>query len=330
VWEFIDNTNPEIKKYYWKNINAFFWVASEEDLIFGIDKLLEVNRFISALNIVYHEPKKLPSEKLIEVLENAGTKKSEEQVRLDSYHTTKIIEELEEREDVEKEVLLRLDWLYLPFLASYGSSHEPKTLHDELAKDPAFFIEVLSWIYKSDKPEQEETEAIGGVADDGKQNRAKNAYSLLNSWKQIPGIDENGNIDEVYLWNWITIARERARQIGRLQVADVHIGHILAQYIEKEEPWPPREICNVIETINTRSIKSGFSTATFNKRGSSTRGPFEGGEIERGHAKYFYSQAEAIKFEFPETAKVLFQLAKVYEQDAKRMDEIAERDRLDY
>jgi len=215
-------------------------------------------------------------------------------------------------------------------LASYGSSHEPKTLHDELAKDPAFFIEVLSWIYKSDKPEQEETEAIGGVADDGKQNRAKNAYSLLNSWKQIPGIDENGNIDEVYLWNWITIARERARQIGRLQVADVHIGHILAQYIEKEEPWPPREICNVIETINTRSIKSGFSTATFNKRGSSTRGPFEGGEIERGHAKYFYSQAEAIKFEFPETAKVLFQLAKVYEQDAKRMDEIAERDRLDY
>jgi len=111
VWEFIDNTNPEIKKYYWKNINAFFWVASEEDLIFGIDKLLEVNRFISALNIVYHEPKKLPSEKLIEVLENAGTKKSEEQVRLDSYHTTKIIEELEEREDVEKEVLLRLEWL---------------------------------------------------------------------------------------------------------------------------------------------------------------------------------------------------------------------------
>ena len=55
-----------------------------------------------------------------------------------------------------------------------------------------------------------------------------------------------------------------------------------------------------------------------------------GGNVERGHAEYFQRQAAAIKYEFPETAKILTNLTKGYEADAKRMDESAERDKLDY
>jgi hypothetical protein len=325
LWNFIASAGDELNNAYWKGVYPHFWGLSDEDFIFGIEKLMGVNRFLSALDMAYHEPQKLPTEKLVDVLLKAGTKKSDEDRRFDSYHATRIIEELEKREDIEKSTLLHLEWLYIPFLASYGSGHKPKVLHEELANNPEFFMEVLKWVYKSDK-EEVETEDI---SDEVKRNRGQNAYQLLSSWKWIPGVSEE-YIDKVTLWDWIYKVRASAEESGRLTVADLQIGKVLAEYPEKEEPWPPIEICQVIETINTDSLKSGFSSATFNKRGSSTRGPFDGGNIERGHAEYFQRQVAAIKYEFPETAKVLIGLAKGYEADAKRMDESAERDNLDY
>ena len=86
----------------------------------------------------------------------------------------------------------------------------------------------------------------------------------------------------------------------------------------------------IIEEINTDSIKSGYSSALFNKRGSSTRGPFDGGDIERGHAEYFEKLAADNKIKFPKVAEIFKQLSEGYLMDAKRMDEQAERDRLEY
>ena len=322
VWDFIDKTSSETQKSYWKGIYPQFRNVPEDDFIFGIDKLIEVGRFISALEITYHKREKVSTEKLAEILEKAGTERSEEEKTLRNHYVTSIIEEIGKREGVDRSVLLRLEWLYLPFLASYGSSHKPKLLHEELANNPDFFIEVLSWVYKSDNEEED-------ISDETKQNKGKNAYELLCSWKQIPGVDKNGKIDEEFLWNWINRVKELAEQSGRLEVAYLQLGQVLAEYPEKEEPWPPREICKVLESINTQRLMSGFSSATFNKRGSSTRGVFEGGDIERGHAQYFRAQAEKIKYEFPETAKILTHLAECYEAGAKLMDEKAERDKLD-
>ena len=86
----------------------------------------------------------------------------------------------------------------------------------------------------------------------------------------------------------------------------------------------------MIETINTKELKSGFSAATYNKRGSSTRGAFDGGDIERGHAKYFINLANSLRNKFPNTSAILDHLARGYDLDAKRMDDSAERDKLDY
>jgi len=325
VWKFIESTSPETQSGYWKGISPHFWRVPEEDLIFGINKLLEVGRYASALDIVYHVHQSLPTEIIVKVLEEASTHKSEEERRIDSYHLAHILEELENREDVNRGIMLKLEWMYLPLLASYESRFKPKVLYNELSNNPEFFIEVLTWVYKSEF-EEKDTE---NVSDEMKLIRGRNAYELLHSWKQIPGIGEDGSLNEEFLLNWISTARSLAEQTGRLKVADLHLGQVLAGYPEKEEPWPPEEICFIIDMINTDSIKSGFSTATFNKRGLSSRGVFDGGEIERGHAQYFKRQAEVFKYEFPETARLLNQMAKRYELDGRRMDEMAERDQLD-
>jgi hypothetical protein len=68
----------------------------------------------------------------------------------------------------------------------------------------------------------------------------------------------------------------------------------------------------------------------FNKRGFSTRGPFDGGNIEKGHAAYFEKLSNDYKNKYPNVAEIFKRLSEGYLLDAKRMDESAERDRLEY
>ncbi len=85
-----------------------------------------------------------------------------------------------------------------------------------------------------------------------------------------------------------------------------------------------------METINTDSIRRNFSAAIFNKRGATSRGVFDGGEQERVLARHFSRLSELHKNRFPNVASILDNLSKGYEEDAKREDESAERDKLEY
>ena len=75
---------------------------------------------------------------------------------------------------------------------------------------------------------------------------------------------------------------------------------------------------------------SGFSVNCYNKRGSSSRSAFDGGTREHHLVKYFKALAAERVTKYPKVAAVFEQLALGYEQEAKREDERAERDRLDY
>ena len=143
-------------------------------------------------------------------------------------------------------------------------------------------------------------------------------------------MNEDNSIDEIELKNWIDKVRELANNVSRLEVADMEIGKVLAQYPENIPEWPQETIFKIIEEINSDSIKSNYSSALFNKRGSSSRGAFDGGDIEREKAIYFEKLEKDFKNKYPNVAEVFKRLSDGYLQDAKRMDEEAERRRLEY
>lgn len=82
--------------------------------------------------------------------------------------------------------------------------------------------------------------------------------------------------------------------------------------------------------ICTDSIKNNFSAALFNRRGSSIRGAFDGGDIEREHANYFSELANRYKNKYPTVAKIFRDLSTNYLTDAKQMDNRAKKGKLDY
>lgn len=328
LFDFLDQ-KEEIKEQYWLEMQPRFYHLSMDEKIRGVQELINHGRYFSAIKECYYHSRDIPSNLIVDSLEKAATLKSVEQYQSQSYEIGKLLESLEERNDIPREKFIQLEWLYISYLSSYGSSRNPKALHEELGKNPKFYVDILKWVYMPKNKDLVEKEREG-LSDEIIRNRGEYAYGLINSWKVVPGTKEEGGIDGDYLRSWVDEVRALSKEADRSEVADSYIGKILAQYPEKDFDWPPNEIAEIIESINTVSLKSGFSSATFNKRGSSSRGPFDGGDIERGHAKYFNDLAKKHKRKHPNVSKIFSKLAAGYLRDAKRMDEEAERSKLDY
>lgn len=329
LWEFVFSLDNEIQNEYWKNIYPSFYQIQAEDRVLGVEILMKNQRFFSAIDICSHFVEDFPTNLLAELLKKAVTENASEPTNFKGYEIERIFEEIDKRNDLEKSILINLEWLYLPLLDSYGTRRSPKVLEEELTRSPEFFVDILKWIYiPKDKDRVEEERK--GISDEVIQNRAKQAYHLLHSWKKIPGLQTDNTIDKTVLIDWVNKARKLAEEQSRLEVADMHIGQVLAEYPENVAEWPQEIIFQVIEEINTDSIKRNYSSAMFNKRGSSSRGPFDGGDIERRKAFYFEKLANQFKNKYPNVADIFKRLADGYLVDAKRMDDQAERDRLEY
>ena len=329
VWEFVSSLSEEIQNEYWQNLHPNFFHISVDEKIFGIEMLIKYKRYFSAIEECSHFTKDIPTNLLAGLLNKAMTEEANEKPNFKGYEIESIFEALDKRDDIDKDLMINIEWLYLSFFDSYGTSSKPKNLEEELSQNPEFFIDVLKWIYVP-KDEQKLIEERKEISDEIIQNRAKYAYYLLDSWDKIPGMKADNSIDEIELKEWISRVRILAEEASRLDAADVQIGQMLAQYPENIPQWPQEKIFQIIEEINSDSLKRNYSSALFNKRGSSTRGPFDGGDIERGHAAYFGQLANEFKNKYPNVAEIFKGLEQGYLVDAKRMDEQAERDRLEY
>lgn len=329
LWDFVSILDKELQNEYWQNMYPTFYKATLEERIIGTQKLIEYKRFFSAIEISSHFAETLPTETLVELLTQSVLEVASEQARFEAYKVERIFEILDKRSDVEHSTLFYLEWLYISLLSSYNIRRNPIVLHEELSKNPGFFVELLRWLYTPESKAKMEEERKG-VSAELIQNVAKKVYHLLSSWKKIPGMKSDNSIDEIELSNWINEARQLARAEERLKAADVYIGKVLAQYPENIPEWPQEIIFKIIEEINSNSLKSSYSAAMFNKRGSSSRGMFDGGDIEREHAMYFEKLSKDYKNQYPNVAKIFKSLSSNYFLDAKNMDESAERDRLEY
>ena len=328
LWDFINSTSDLIRNTYWKNVYPQFYHCSVDDQILGIKYLLEYKRFFSAIDFCSHSVKKLPTDLIVDLLEKTATIKTNEKNNLQGYQFNQLFEELGKRDDINDKTLLKLEWYYITVLTSYGNTIKPTLLHAELSANPEFFIDILKCIYKPDKDEVEEDTL--DLSEEIIVNRARQAHNLLESWKKIPGMDEEFNINFEKLNKWVNAAKELSVKCNRTKVTDVHIGKILTKIPLKKSPWPPTEICKIIESYNSEILNSNFIIEVRNNRGTTTRGAFEGGNQERELARFFIEQSDYYRTKFPIVSTILKKISERYEYDAKDEDQRAELDRLEY
>ncbi|MNT55867.1 hypothetical protein D3C72_1931360 [compost metagenome] len=155
---------------------------------------------------------------------------------------------------------------------------------------------------------------------------AHNSYDLLESWKAVPGINEAGDdVEAAHLMDWVHQAREALAQSKRLAVGDVTLGQVFAYAPTGADGiWPHPAVREVIESVQSRELESGFRTGIFNSRGVFSKSLGEGGEQERALAAKYRGYADALLGSAPRTAGALRRVAEGYQRNALQEDQEAE------
>lgn len=319
VWRLAHGLGPDVERAYWKEFATFgrgnFTLVNE-----AAQALSKFGRPIAALDLLAlyarKEDKRVSADLIVEGLQQLSRLAEDhaEHQRLSDYDLELLLDYLRES-DIDEERLGALEWQLLPALRFDARS---PVLERRLARDPKFFVEIVSLIYKPRGSEE---------PPDVPEHLASNAYRLLNEWRVVPGSTERmGEVNEEELRQWVKEARELLAAADRQEVGDIEIGKVFSHARgDEDETWPTRPVRDLIEALAIPEIERGFQSQIFNNRGGTSRGLLDGGQQERELASRYDERAALIRDGWPRTAAVLSSLARGYEREAARHDEDAER-----
>lgn len=208
--------------------------------------------------------------------------------------------------DVLGDAIARRQGSNIPNLELYVEEH------------PDLFVQVIAWTFRR-KDKVEDLPEMKAPAGHEKQY-AERGYKLLDTLHRIPGHDKSGELRAENLTAWISKVRAACADIGRLEIADVHIGILLSSAPpRKDGGWPCAPVLDVLEEFQSVAMTEGARTGLINSVGATWRG--EGVDQERTKAAKYRSWAAAVQFSHPFVASNLFAaLADTYEHYAKRED----------
>ncbi len=233
-----------------------------------------------------------------------------------SHHVGRVLDALEASGEIEEERVAALEWYFMPLFGHYGRA--PRVLHRKLSRNPGFFSEIISLVFKAEDeepPELSEQELV----------RARSAYELLETWKSVPGQTEYGKVDSDALRAWVDEAQEATRSVGRGTVADLRIGQVLTSSPKgSDDAWPDIAVRDLIDDLGNEHIERGFEIGVYNGRGVFSRSLTEGGKQERQLSERYKGYADALNDGWPRTAAMLRSIADVYASQARREDVEAE------
>lgn len=328
IYDFIETLDQELQDEYWTNVGANYGLASIDDAVYVINKLDKYKRYFTALEVVESVVNEIPTDLITSVLYKAVSEESSEPVDFNRLVLINIFETLYDKDDLDKSLMIKIEWLCISLFDRY-STLKPKYLEDELTSNPSFFIEVINWLYfPNDRERYYEEKA--GVPEEKIEIIAKQSKILLDSWNSVPGMREDNSLDTGKLLSWISKARELAEESDRLEVTDMEIGTLLSKLPEDSDEIPSEEIFRVIEETNSEELNRSYSIGLSNKRGSTIRGPFDGGAIERGYAAFFKALAQKYAMKYPTVSEIFNDLEKEYLSHAKYEDDRAKLDGFEY
>jgi len=144
-----------------------------------------------------------------------------------------------------------------------------------------------------------------------------------NNWHTIPGTDADGAVSAEALKEWVRTARQKAREVDRLEVCDSTIGGLFAHSCEDADGAKPViPVREVIEKSESEAMERGFAIGLMNLRGPYFKSLYEGGAQEHRLAAQ-YSRYAGICVRWPRTASVLRSVAADYTRRAVAEDERA-------
>ena len=320
-----DELGEDIARAYWLQFPTYCLGHEFDDAVLVSARLLAVGRIAAALDLLssYSEQSGDAgyAEAILTAFEAAIEGPDDPELHhLDPYQTEILVKHLaRERHALGVNRVARIEWYFLSLL---GFNPDAPTLHAMLSEDPAFFVEILSKVYRSNDASEHEP------ATDLEAHEAENADRLLHAWKICPGVNSDGTIDPERLRSWVNDARAILAEVGRAKIGDEKIGEALAAApSDLDGTWPCQAVRDLLEELQNDDVDCGLQIKIFNNRGVTSRSLDEGGMQDIELSKNHRASQHRFLARWPRTGTIMRQLADTYESYARSEETEAERRR---
>lgn len=306
AWSRANAASAEAASIYWGSVRVEPYRA-EAPLQGAIDELLDRGRPAEAIQCLVaelHQKRQLDHEQVSRALRDVAGPNYKGR-SIGEYEVTELIAALQKDPKADEEMLLEIEWIYMPLLG-FDPDAAPKTLERRLARDPAFFCEVLGKVFgaKPDMPTPSDKAA------------AENAFRLLQRWSVPPGASD-GDFDPSRFESWLSTALDCATKADHRALAMNYIGQVL--FHAPPDPdglWIHKDVAKVLDGPDASDMRGGFFSQVITARGVHSVDPSAKPELEL--AKQFRLKADDIDDRgFPRFARTLRDVASGYEAEAQ-------------
>lgn len=318
TWGVLTELAPHLEVAYWREVAPFGFRLSEAELNLMVDRLLAVDRPISAFNSLAHEYENVDGGTLARLM-RALTQPTAEQsteVQLNAGNISDALDALSASGQASVAELAQLEYLFINALSH--SQRGIPNLERQIEEAPGDFVQLVSLLYKRDDggvdpPEQRLPEGERG------QSIGENVYRALDMIKRTPGTRDDGSVDGTVLLDWLVDVRNRLKAVGRLNVGDSQIGQLLGRSRPGADGiWPNEAVRDALEACGSDRMLRGMEIGLFNNRGAVWRGP--GGAQERTLANQYRAYGRQLQADYPVTARMLALVADAYDGQAQWHD----------
>lgn len=310
---FVNELLGNEENLYWKIafINSYH---TDLDLLIVTDKLLEVKRIHSAIDVLHHrfrEGKGLDIERSVKALLSINDSLDNTN-QMSTYDTQELIKALQADPNTPEDDLFKVEWFYVQLLDEVHGN-KPVILQKKLATEPAFFAELMRLMYKPNDADDDYPKP-----DEEKKSLATNAWRLLQNWKLPPGL-KDGVFNTNDFISWLDAVKSQAKEDKRYEITMQEIGKVFYYYPETEDGlWLPKEVAEVIDGVDSEDIRVGYALEIYNSRGVHWVDPE--GKPEQALADKWFRRAEIAENEgFPRFGAKLRQVSESYKRDAQRI-----------
>ncbi|MGB7431330.1 MAG: hypothetical protein WA921_02535 [Ahrensia sp.] len=317
TWGFVEKLNEDAQASYWRGLSSIPAWLPDEDRKDGVKQLLEHDNSAAVLRSIEYNEDAFTGEEIAVVIERNFASQSDALKEINLHHIQDLIQIMEACPKLERQRLLAMEFRLISAFGQFVVDSALE-LQRELIENPDQLLFVISKAYKRDGETKEELS-------EEEQRFATVAHHILLHIKICPGLQRDGAFSELKFREFTQHLKKRAVEEGYTNGMQHVLGKLMAFAPKGEnENWPPPCICEVLDLPEHDRLRGSFQTGIYNKRGVTTRLPYDGGDQEREIAQRYDGYAERVQIEFPLASECLKQIAESYRRDATRHDRSAE------
>jgi hypothetical protein len=146
------------------------------------------------------------------------------------------------------------------------------------------------------------------------------AWQVLRDWRTVPGLEDDGSVDDEHLERWVSQARLLLSDADRADIGDEQIGQLLSGSPQGSDgAWPAEPVRDLVERLGSKDLENGIHVGRLD-RGVTSRDIYEGGEQERALVANYRSWSDQTAARWPRTSRLLREIGASYEREAARED----------